>query len=57
MSEDEINLAGLSQLNKERLLKLLAVQENSTIETTNQQSRYARKWFLFIATLAISLSN
>ncbi|CAF2041332.1 unnamed protein product [Rotaria magnacalcarata] len=56
MLEDDINRAGLSRVNNDRLLELLTVLENPLIEKTNEQSRYVRKWFLFIAVFALCLN-
>ena len=57
MIEDDLNRAGLSKINNDRISTLLIQNENSMIEMTNEQSRYVRKWFLFIAILALSLSE
>ncbi|CAF4650358.1 unnamed protein product [Rotaria sp. Silwood1] len=56
MFENDINQAGLSQINHDRISKLLIYHENPMIKMMNEQSRYIRKWFLFIAILALCLN-
>ncbi|CAF1171460.1 unnamed protein product [Rotaria sordida] len=56
MLESDINQAGLSYVNHDRILKLLINHKNPMIEMMNEQSRYIRKWFLFIAVFALCLN-
>ena len=55
MSEEEIRRAGFSRSHEERLAALHSHQDDPILQLTNQQSRYTRKWFLFIAIFALSL--
>ncbi|CAF4615540.1 unnamed protein product [Rotaria sp. Silwood2] len=55
MLESDINQAGLSKINHDRISKLLIRHENPMIEMMNEQSKYVRKWFLFIAVFALIL--
>ncbi|CAF3225962.1 unnamed protein product, partial [Rotaria sp. Silwood2] len=57
MLESDINQAGLSKINHDRISKLLIRHENPMIEMMNEQSKYVRKWFLFIAVFALILSK
>jgi hypothetical protein len=57
MEEIDINRAGLSHVNDDRIAALLTLRENPMVKQMNEQSRYVRKWFIFIAIFALSLSK